>query len=100
MHKLIAKQIDARSNVVKTRPREAQRQAAGDEHRRAIQRTHTTLHIRTARSPDARSPAHNPAHHSNGIFTAARSPAHAESSLADRNLPFILAASKELNAML
>ena len=85
--------------------RSAQRQAAGDVHRRAIQRTHTTPHIRTARSSDARSPAHNPAHHSNGIFTSARSLAHANRTLADRNitesptpLGFILAAPKELTA--
>ena len=93
-------------HVVKTRPRGAQYQAAGDEHRRAIQRTHITPYIRTARSPDARSPAHNHTHHSNGIFfTSARSPAHAVITLHDRNvtesptpLGFFLAASKELTA--
>ena len=92
-------------HVVKTRPRGAQHQAAGDEHRRAIQRTHTTLHIRTARSPYARSPACNPAHHSNGIFTSARSPQHALRSSSERNptesstpLGFVLAPPKELTA--
>ena len=92
-------------HVVKTRPRGAQHQAAGDEHRRAIQRTHTTPHIRTARSPYARSPACNPAHHSNGIFTSARSPQHALRSSSERNptesstpLGFVLAPPKELTA--
>ena len=92
-------------HVVKTRPRGAQHQAAGDEHRRAIQRTHTTPHMRTARSPDARSPACNPAHHSNGIFTSARSPQHAQRSSSERNptesstpLGFVLAPPKELTA--
>ena len=66
---------------------------------------HTTPHIRTARSPDAPSPAHNPTHHSDGIFTSARSPAHAVTTLHDCNvtesptpLEFVLAASKELTA--
>ena len=86
-----------------TRPRGAQHQAARDEHRRAIQRTHTTLNIRTALLPDARSPAHNPAHHSNGIFTSARSPAHANRTLhnlAESPTPqgFILGAPKEVTA--
>ena len=92
-------------HVVKTRPRGAQHQAAGDEHRRAIQRTHTTPHIRTARSPYARSPACNPAHHSNGIFTSAHSPQHALRSSSERNptesstpLGFVLAPPKELTA--
>ena len=85
--------------------RGAQRQAAGDEHRRAIQCTHTTPHICTARPPDARSPAHNPAHHYNGIFTSARSPANANRTLSDRNLResptplgFILATPNEVIA--
>ena len=92
-------------HVVKTRPRGAQHQAAGDEHQRTIQLTHNKPHIRTARSPDAPSPAHNPTHHSDGIFTSARSPAHAVTTLHDCNvtesptpLEFVLAASKELTA--
>ena len=74
-----------RAHATRSIAERAQRQAAGDQRRRAIQCIHTTplvWYTRTATWIAACSPAYN---HSNGIFTSARSPVHARRSLGERN---------------